>query len=328
MVQQYKLDKVKELAGLIDNHKIVGLLELSKLPAAHMHSIKKDIRDVSTVVVAKKRLIKRAFEASGKKGVSELFDTPVAIPALIFSDENPFKLFATLKKSKAEAFAKEGDKAPEDIIVPEGETNLPPGPIIGALQKAHIKARIQGDKIVVSEDSKAVSEGDVITADLSSILMQLGIKPMEIGLNIVAVYEDGTVFDRKTLDIDVGSYVADIASAHSGAFNLAVNAGIITKVTLPVLIGKAHMEALNLAVNAGVANSETILMFISKAQSQMNAVASVLPDEARGGMVVVKQEAVPDAGDKDGDKDEAGPAEKEEEKKPEEAAAGLGSLFG
>ncbi len=326
MVQQYKLDKVKELAKLISDHKVVGLLELNKLPAAHMHSIKQDTRDICKVVVAKKRLIKRAFDASGKKGVSELFNIPVAIPALIFSDENPFKLFATLKKSKAEAFAKEGDKAPRDIIVPEGETNLPPGPIIGILQKANIKARIQGDKIVISEDSKAVGEGDVISADLSSILMQLGIKPMEIGLNIAAVFEDGVIFDRKTLDIDVGSYVSDIASAHAGAFNLAINAGVITKGTLPVLIGKAHMEALNLAVNAGVANSKTILMFISKAQSQMNAVASILPDDARGGMAVVKQEAVQDASDGDGDKTE--PVKKQEEKKPEEAAAGLGSLFG
>ncbi|MCK4809186.1 MAG: 50S ribosomal protein L10, partial [Candidatus Aenigmarchaeota archaeon] len=326
MVQQYKLDKVKELAKLIDDYKVVGLLELSKLPAAHMHSIKQDTRDISKVVVAKKRLIKRAFDASGKKGVSELLDLPVAIPALIFSNENPFKLFATLKKSKAEAFAKEGDKAPRDIIVPEGETSLPPGPIIGALQKANIRARIQGDKIVISEDSKAVSEGDVINADLSSILMQLGIKPMEIGLNIAAVFEDGVVFDRKTLDIDVDSYVSDIASAHAGAFNLAINAGIITEGTLPVLIGKAHMEALNLAVNAGVTNSKTILMFISKAQLQMNAVASVLPDDARGGMAVVKQEAVQAAGDGDGDKAE--PVKKEEEKKPEDMAAGLGSLFG
>lgn len=320
MVQKHKVDKVKEISEFINKYSVISLIELSKLPAAHMHTIKKDIRDISKVVVVKKRLIRRAFDMSGKKDIDKLLDVDVAIPALMFSNENPFKLFSILKKNKAEAFAKPGDKVPKDIVVPEGETNLAPGPIIGALQKANVKARIQGDKIVISEDSKVASAGDEINADLSSILMQLGIKPMEIGLNIVASYEHGTLFDRNALDIDVDQYVSDISAAYTGAFNLAINTGIIVKETVSHLIGKAHMEALNLAVNANVVNSETISMFVSKAQAQMNAVASQLPDEARGGVVVaeVKEEV----------KAEMKTEEKKEEKKPEEAAAGLGSLFG
>ena len=325
MVQQYKKDKVKELTKLMDSYSVVNLLELSKLPASQIHSIKKDIRDISKVSVAKKRIIKLALEKSNKKGLVKLFDTPVDIPALIFSNENPFKLFGILKKNKAEAFAKVGDKAPRDIVIPAGDTNLAPGPMIGTLQKAKVAARIQGDKIVIAEDSQVASEGDVINADLSSILMQLGVKPMEIGLNVVAAYEDGVIFDKDTLDIDVGEYKSNIAFACSGALNLAVSAGIMNDKSVPVLVGKAHMNALNLAVSANVANSETISMFISKAQAQMNSVASRLPDDARGGVVVTAQAAADTTDDKK-EEPESKPAS--EEKKPEEAAAGLGSLFG
>ena len=37
-----------------------------------------------------------------------------------------------------------GDIAPVDIIVPAGDTGIPPGPAIGTLTKAGIKASIQG----------------------------------------------------------------------------------------------------------------------------------------------------------------------------------------
>ncbi len=325
MVQQYKVDKVKEVAGLIDKYPIVGIIDMNKLPASQLHSIKKDIRGVAKVLVVKKRLIKLALDKSSKKEAKNLLEKDVAIPALIFSDENPFKLFATLKKNKAEAFAKAGDKAPKEIIVPEGETDLPPGPIIGALQKVNVKARIQGNNIVVTEDSPVASEGEEISPELSSILMQLGIKPMEIGLNLVAVCEDGTIFDKNVLDIDVDEYAGKISSAYLGAFNLAMNAGVPNKETIPHLIGKAHMEGLNLAVNADVVNSKTIEIFISKAQAHMSSVASRLPEDARGGVAVA--EAKP-AQEKASEPAEEKKEEKKEDKKPEDSAAGLGALFG
>ncbi|MBW6462182.1 MAG: 50S ribosomal protein L10 [DPANN group archaeon] len=325
MVQQDKKDKVKELTELMNKYSVINFLELSKLPASQIHSIKKDIRGISKVVVAKKRIIKLAFEQSDKKDIEKLFDIPVAIPGLIFSNENPFKLFGILKRNKAEAFAKVGDKAPHDIVIPAGDTNLAPGPMIGTLQKAKVAARIQGDKIVIASDSKVASEGDIIDANLSSILMQLGIKPMEIGLNVVAAYENGVIFDKNTLDIDLGAYKSNFMLAYISSLNLAVSAVIMNGRSVPILVGKAHTNALNLAVYANVANSETISMFISKAQAQMNSVASRLPENARGSVVVTAQAEPDTTGDK---KEEPESKSVSEEKKPDEMAMGLGSLFG
>jgi len=45
-------------------------------------------------------------------------------------------------------------------MIPAGDTPFKPGPIIGDLQKVGIKAKIQGGKIVITDDSLVVKKAE------------------------------------------------------------------------------------------------------------------------------------------------------------------------
>src|SRR3989338_2085586 len=113
------------------------------------------------------------------------------MPALLLKKENPFSLYKILKKSKSSASAKAGQIAPRDIIVPAGPTPFTPGPVISEFAALGIKAGVEGGKVAVKQDTTACKEGKPINAPLASMLARLGIEPMEIGLNLVAVFENG-----------------------------------------------------------------------------------------------------------------------------------------
>jgi len=78
------------------------------------------------------------------------------------------------------------------------------------------------------------------------MLAKFGIQPMEIGLNIVAVYQNGDVFDSEVLSIDEAEYLNRIQTAAGEALNLAVYIAYPTEDTIKILLQKAEREKLAL----------------------------------------------------------------------------------
>jgi large subunit ribosomal protein L10 len=155
---------------------------------------------------------------------------------------------------------------------------------------------------------------------------------MEVGIDLVAAYEDEAIYTSDLLTIDEEKTLSDIQNAFRRALNLSVNASIYTKETMDLIIMNAQTKAMNLALNAEILTSKTTDLLLSKAYSQMLALASDLSaknEEALDDELLEKLKSRPKAVEvKEEDKEEDKEDEEEEEDKEEDAAAGLGALFG
>ena len=280
MVSQRNVLTVKDVSEQLRQYPVIGILDMFKLPASQLHQIRNMLRGKAVIRMVKKRLIILALKDSGIRGVEVLEERLQGEPALIMTEMNPFRLAHLIDKSKSEAPAKRGDVAPRDIGVRAGPTTLPPGPVIGELQKAKIPCMIEGDKIHIREDTVIAREGQVIDSLLAGVMSKLGITPMEIGLNILTVWEKGEVYDRDILFIPQEAYISDLVAAHQGAFNLALNTGYLTSETMPLFLARAHQEALSLALAADIPTSETVRLLLAKAHTQAEALkAAARPAE-------------------------------------------------
>ena len=192
-VAPYKKEIVSNLINLINEFPIIGIVNMENLPAPQLQKMRAQLRGSFFITMTKKRLIRLAFEQikPNKKGIEKLEEYLGGEPALIFTKENPFKLSRTLQRSKSPAPAKAGQTAPKEIEVKAGGTSFAPGPIIGELGSVGIKAGIEGGKVTIKADAVVARKGDVINDKLAGILLRLGIEPMEIGLDLTAVYENG-----------------------------------------------------------------------------------------------------------------------------------------
>jgi len=282
MVSEKKKTAVKELTEELKKYPVIGMLDMFKLPARQLQEMREQLRGKAVIKVIRKNIAKLAIEKAGLSGLKELEDVIQNQPALLLSETNPFRLARIIDSSKSPAPAKAGDIAPKDITVKEGPTSLPPGPVIGELQRVKIPAGVDGDKIVIKKDSVVVKEGEEISKPLADILMKLGIEPMEISLNLLAVWENGIIYPKTLLSVPLEEYKNSLISVYRDAFNLCISIGFITKDTAPVLISKAHNEALSLSLEADLITKETLPMLLSKANSQMLAVSSKLPQDSEG----------------------------------------------
>jgi large subunit ribosomal protein L10 len=300
-----------------------------------MQKIRASLRGEVLIKMSKISLMQHAIEKAGKeeKSFSEIAPHIDGQAAFIFSKMNPFKLAKILAKSKTPAAAKPNSIAPRNIVLQKGNTPFPPGPFLAELQQFGIDSTIAGGKIAIKKDKTVVKEGEKINAKLADLLGKLGIEPMETGIDLLAAYESGTIFLPDVLSVDESEVISNIQTAFKNAIALSMGTGYITKETAPMAISKAHMDALSLAINANIFEPEAMEAILSKANLQMLALASNLGDDALDDELkeAKSKPAQPVKAVKEDktDKTEETPAEeKEEEKTEEEAAEGLGALFG
>ncbi|MBU0536500.1 MAG: 50S ribosomal protein L10 [Nanoarchaeota archaeon] len=277
-VAQYKKDAVNELVKLFRENPIVGTIDVENLPAPQFQKMRAQLRDTVKITMTKRRLMKLAIEKvkEEKKGIENIVPYLRGMPALLFTKENPFTIYKLISKNKSPAPAKAGQIAPKDIIVTAGPTPFAPGPVIGELGAVGIKTGVEAGKVAIKADSVVVKEGQVIKANVASILSRLGINPMEIGLNITAMNEEGTIYERKILAVDEKEYINNIIQGHQWSFNLAVEAGIMNKETTEFMIIKAVNDSKALAREADILTDETVGDVLGKAERQMNALKAEL----------------------------------------------------
>ena len=270
-VAKWKYDEVKKLTDLFTSKKVVGIVEIGGIPAPQMQQMRSNLREVATIRSAKNSLILRALDEAEKKikGVTSLKDAITGQTAVIGTDMNPFKLYSKIKSARTMAPAKGGEIATHNIEVKASDTPFKPGPVVGELQKAGIPAAIREGKVIIKENKLIVSEGEKIPSDVAQMLTRLEILPIEIGMTLHAVFEDGSIFKSDVLDIDIDSLKIEMAQASNNAFNLAVKTAWITKFTVNSLLRKAYHNAFVVALEKGVVNKETVKHLLSKAYSNM-----------------------------------------------------------
>lgn len=270
-----KAREVEEIQGLLEKYKTIGVAGLQKVRAAQLQELKKKLRDTAHLRVIKNTLMRRAVaKCKSKGGIENLEGQITGSNILLFTDLNPFKLVILLQKSRVQITAKAGDVASWDVVVPSGNTGLPPGPIISQLGGVGLPTRIESGSVWINRDTLVVKQGEGIDARLASVLSKLGIKPVEAGLIMKAVYDDGLIITEEQLRIDLDEIQRNIQEAGVYAFNLSLNVAYPVPETIELLIQTAFQQAYNLSLNAVIPTSETIVDLLRKAHieaSSLNA---------------------------------------------------------
>ncbi|MBP1922173.1 large subunit ribosomal protein L10 [Halorubrum alkaliphilum] len=338
-IPQWKQDEVDELVEFVESFNSVGIVGVAGIPSRQLQAMRRELHGSADVRMSRNTLTVRALEAVNE-GVEELTQYVEGQVALIGTNDNPFGLFKQLEASKTPAPINAGEVAPNDVVIPEGDTGVDPGPFVGELQTVGAAARIMDGSIKVTEDSAVLDEGEVVDEDLANVLAELGIEPKEVGLDLKGVYSDGVLFEPDELAIDVDEYRADVQSAAAAARNLSVNAAYPTAATAGTLLAKASGEAKSVGLFAEIESPDVVPDLIGKADAQLRSLAAqiddeeALPEELQG----VEAAPAPETDDADEDEqtdedtadtDDAGAADDDaDDDDGDDGGDGLGAMFG
>ncbi len=266
-VPKWKKDVVAGVVSKLGKASIVGVFDMKSLPSDYLKKLRFDHYKDFEVIIVRKHLLYLALK---ELGWDELANNLGNMPGVIITENNPFKLYKMLTDAKAKAFAKPGQIAPEEIKVPKGPTPVPAGPALGDFQKAGIPAKIENGKISVIKDTVVVPAGEEISEDIVAVLQKLDIKPMTINLNVLAVKEGDVIYKPDVLAIDEAEVFNQFVTAHSWAFNLAVESKYPCKDTIDVLLLDAHQRAKQLALSEAITEPGVIEDLLALSALQAN----------------------------------------------------------
>jgi large subunit ribosomal protein L10 len=337
-IPEWKREEVAALVDLLEAYDSVGVVNVTGIPSRQLQEMRRGLHGTAVLRMSRNTLLERALEQVDD-GLEDLIEHVAGQVGLVATNDNPFGLYRELEASKTPAPINAGEVAPNDIVIPEGDTGIDPGPFVGELQTVGANARIMEGSIKVTEDSVVAEAGDVVDQDLANVLSELGLEPKEVGLDLRAVFSEGVLFSPDELAIDVDEYRADIQSAAAGARNLSINAVFPTAQTAPALLQKASGEAKSLGLQASIESPDLADDLVSKADAQLRALAAqiededALPEELRGveapAPAAAPAEEPADEEDTEAEEAEAEAADEAADEEDEEASGeGLGDLFG
>ncbi|WP_435129623.1 50S ribosomal protein L10 [Halobaculum sp. D14] len=337
-IPEWKRDEVDELVDFLDSYASVGIVGVTGIPSRQLQAMRRDLHGSAELRMSRNTLVVRALE-DVDDGLEQLTEYVSGEVGLIGTNDNPFGLYKQLEASKTPAPISAGEVAPNDIVIPEGDTGVDPGPFVGELQQVGADARIQEGSIQVLSDSTVLEAGEEVSADLAGVLDQLGIEPKEVGLDLRGVYSEGVLFEPDELAIDVDEYRADIQSAAAAARNLSVNSSYPTAQTAGTLLAKAAGNAKSVGLYAAIEDEELMPDLVSKADAQLRALAAAiddeeaLPEELRGVEAAAPAAEAEATEEESSDEDtesaeDADDADESDEDDDGDAGDGLGAMFG
>jgi large subunit ribosomal protein L10 len=275
-VLEEKTGEVEAIKGILNEYKSIGIASLQKVRAAQLQELKKNLAGKVCMRVLKNTLIKIAIENMGATELKKLEQYLEGSNVLLFTDLNPFKLALLLERGKVKTTAKSGDIAAMDVVIPAGNTGQPPGPIISQLNAVGLPTRIESGSVWVSKDTLVVRKGEAINERLAAVLSKLGVKAVEAGLSMTAVYDEGLMITGDQLKIDVDGTRKSVEQSHGVAFALSLSIAYPTSENIQALLQTAHQKAFALSLSAAVPTKENIADLLRKAHTQMLSLSTTV----------------------------------------------------
>ena len=279
-VLEEKSTEVEAIKDILKEHKSIGIASLQKVRASQLQELKKSMAGKVYLRVLKNTLMRLAIEEMNQADLKKLEVYLDGSNVYLFTDLNPFKLALLLERGKVKTTAKSGDKAAMDVVVPSGNTGQAPGPIISQLNGVGLPTRIESGSVWVSKDTLVVRRGEEINEQLAGVLSKLGIKAVELGISMRAVFDNGLMITGDQLKVDIDATKRSVEQSNQEAFALAMGISYTSKDTIKPLLQMAHQKAIALAVGAVIPTKETIGDLIRKANAEMTSLSGAV-DKAK-----------------------------------------------
>jgi large subunit ribosomal protein L10 len=271
---QKKVQLYQQLQELPKKYKVTALVRMEKVRSSQLLPLRKKFLDEVKIISIKDKVAKKALATLDVPGISKMIESLTGQCVLMFTNMSPFKLNVLLGKNKIMMFARGGDVASVDVVVPAKNTGIAPGPMLTEFKEAGIATKIDQGTIWITKDTTPVKKGGVVSEKLATLLQKLDIKAVEAGILLDAALEEGMHYKREELIIDLDKYRNLFAQAHQEAVSLSIEAAYITADNIKQIIAKAAQSARAVAVEAGYITDDTKEQILQKANAQAQSLAS------------------------------------------------------
>ena len=231
------------------------VVSVDNVGSAQLQVTRKALRGKAAILMGKNTMMRKCIREYAEENEGS---PTIQLEALcrgnvgfVFTNGDLGEIREVLESNVRPAPARVGAIAPADVIVPKGPTGCDPGQT-AFFQTLQISTKISKGQIETTNDTHLIHVGNKVTASEAALLQKLNIEPFTYGLVLKSVYDNGSLFSAKVLDITDEVLAAKFSAALSVVASLSLALGFPTQASVPHSIANAFKAVL--AVTLGCDN--------------------------------------------------------------------------
>jgi large subunit ribosomal protein LP0 len=234
---------------LIETCPKILLIEVDFVGSKQMQDIRMALRGKATVLMGKNTMIRTALRkhmlVNDSLNLDKLVEVINGNMGFVFCHGDMDEIREICTSNRKPAAAKAGVVAMCDVVLPQGPTGMDPSQT-NFFQTLNIPTKIVKGAVELISEVKVVTEGLKVNASQAALLTKMGIRPFSYGMKVSFVYDNGSVFDAKVLDITDEIVVGKFMSGVQNIAGISREIGIPTEASLPHMVssGLKNMAAL------------------------------------------------------------------------------------
>ena len=249
--QERKEEYFERMKGLLTTYTKAFVVEVDNVGSNQLQNTRKGLRGKGEILMGKntmmRKVIKEFVEENPGSPVAQLLECCKGNVGFVFTNDDLQGVREILEENVRPAPARVGSIAPIDVIVPKGPTGCDPGQT-AFFQTLEIATKITKGQIEMTNDTNLIVAGEKVTASQAALLQKLSIEPFTYGLILKAVYDNGSLFDAKVLDITDDVLASKFAASLSVVASLSLALGYPTQASVPHSIANAFKAILSVTL--------------------------------------------------------------------------------
>jgi len=232
-------DRMKEM---LTTYTKAFIVDVDNVGSKQLQLTRKELRGTAEILMGKNTMMRKVIREYAEENpgtpCAQIEEVCRGNVGFVFTNGDLGEVRQILESNVRPAPAKVGIYAPDDVIVTAGPTGCDPGQT-AFFQTLQIATKIARGQIEMVADTMLISKGDKVTASQAALLQKLDIEPFTYGLVLKSVYDNGSIFDAKVLDITDDVLASKFSAALSAIAALSLALGYPTQASVPHSIANA-----------------------------------------------------------------------------------------
>jgi len=280
---EWKANYFSKLVQYMEEYPKCFIVGADNVGSKQMQQIRIGLRGTAVVLMGKNTMMRKAIKGhlENNPALEKILPHVRGNVGFVFTNGELTEVREKLLENKVRAPARPGAMAPCDVIIPAQNTGLGPEKT-SFFQALAIATKISKGTIEIINDVHILKEGERVGASEATLLNMLNISPFSYGLQVQQVYDSGTIFEPKILDIKPEDLRAKFVAGARNVAAVSLKIGYPTMASAPHSIVNGFKKLLAVAAVTDVSfkEAETVKEFLKDPSKFAVAAVAAAPAAA------------------------------------------------
>jgi len=244
--REWKAEYFTKLEALLQGYTRLFIVNADNVSSKQFQDIRKGLRGTAEVIMGKNTMMKKAIKGMDNPDLEKLLPYIQQNIGFVLTNGDLKEVRDQILNYKVQAPAKAGALSDVDVIVPPQNTGLGPEKT-SFFQALSIPTKIARGTIEITGNVHLLKPGDRVGQSESALLNMLKISPFTYGLDILQVYDAGSVFSPTVLDITEDDIKAKFCGGVANIASVCLAIGYPTVASAPHSIANGFKNLMAVA---------------------------------------------------------------------------------